>query len=88
MPLAEIFAWSARTYVRANALRGVHNQELTDNAANRPMRCGGQLPLQSPSDRTDHRYDLASGDILVRSAMSQKANAMLATFQVNNIVSG
>ena len=38
-----------------------------------------------PVNRTDHRYDLATGDILVRSAMSQKANAMLARFKVNNI---
>ena len=40
-----------------------------------------------PVNRMD-RYDLATGDILVRSAMSQKANAMLARFNVNNITYG
>ena len=41
-----------------------------------------------PVNRMDHRYDLATGDILVCSAMSQKANAMLARFKVNNIAYG
>ena len=41
-----------------------------------------------PINKMDHRYDLATGDILVCSAMSQKANAMLARFKVNNIAYG
>ena len=36
----------------------------------------------------DKVSDLATGDILVRSAMSQKANTMLARFKVNNIAYG
>ena len=44
--------------------------------------------LTPPVNRTDHKYDLATGDILVRSAMSQIANAMLARFKVSNIAYG
>ena len=41
-----------------------------------------------PVNRTDLRYVLAMGDILVCSVMSQKANAMLGRVKVNNIVYG
>lgn len=45
--------------------------------------------LFTPSvNRTDLRYDLATGDVLVSSAMSQKANAMLARFKVYNTAYG
>ncbi len=32
-----------------------------------------------------HKYDAAAGDKLVRSAVSQRANVMLARFKVSNI---
>ena len=36
-----------RVQVRDNAWQGVHNHELMDDAENRPMRSGGQLPLRA-----------------------------------------
>ncbi len=35
-----------------------------------------------------HRYDIATGDKLVRSAVSQRANGMQARVKVSNIVHG
>ncbi len=45
-----------------------------------------------PVNRTDHRYDVATGDKLVRSAVSQRARVrvrvMLARFKVSNSAHG
>ncbi len=45
-----------------------------------------KIYFSTPVNRTGHRYDVATGDKLFYSAVSQRANVMLARFKVNNIV--
>ncbi len=42
----------------------------------------------STSANRRYRYDSATGDKLVRSAVGQRANVMLARFKVNNVAHG